>query len=125
MTMAMSETKWYQYLRASVRARSCLSSTTVAIKITSRYEIFRNSAIRKAAAPSTGGDNIAPRPPAASNPPAASFPYPERCKSGQPTEPNVTVVATPDPEGPPSRNDPRTIARPALDGLPPIAANEK
>jgi hypothetical protein len=44
-----------------------------AIRSTSRYEIFRNSAIRKAAAPSTGGEMIAPRPPAASRPPAAFF----------------------------------------------------
>ena len=37
----------------------------------------------------------------------------------------VTVVATPEPEGPPSRNEAMTTARPALDGLPPIAAKEK
>ena len=42
--------------------------------ITSRYEILRNSAMRKAAAPSTGGEMIAPSPPAASRPPAASLP---------------------------------------------------
>jgi hypothetical protein len=45
----------------------------VAIQITSMYEIFRNSAIRKAAAPSTGGEMIAPSPPAARSPPAAFF----------------------------------------------------
>lgn len=39
------------------------------------YEIFRNSAIRNAAAPSTGGEMIAPRPPADSRPPAASLPH--------------------------------------------------
>src|SRR3979409_1302992 len=98
---------------------------TVAIRITSRYEIFRNSAIRNAAAPSTGGERIAPNPPAASRPPAASLPYPDFWSSGQATDPRVTVVAPPDPEGPPSRNEAMTTARPALEGFPPIAANEK
>jgi hypothetical protein len=37
----------------------------------------------------------------------------------------VTVVATPDPDGPPSRNDASTTVRPAPAGLPPMAANEK
>src|SRR5687768_2917569 len=97
----------------------------VAIRITSRYEILRNSAIRNAAAPSTGGEMIAPRPPAASRPPAAFLEYPERESNGYATAPSVTVVATPEPEGPPSRNEPITTARPALDGLPPISANEK
>ena len=46
----------------------------VAIQITSMYEIFKYSAMRKAAAPSTGGEMIAPRPPAANRPPAASLP---------------------------------------------------
>jgi len=41
--------------------------------MTSRYEIFRYSAMMKAAAPSTGGERIAPSPPAARSPPAASF----------------------------------------------------
>ena len=41
--------------------------------MTSKYEILRNSAIRKAAAPSTGGEMMAPRPPADSSPPAAFF----------------------------------------------------
>ena len=44
-----------------------------AISTTSRYEIFRNSAMRNAAAPSTGGEMIAPSPPAASSPPASSL----------------------------------------------------
>jgi hypothetical protein len=44
-----------------------------AISSTSRYEILRNSAMMKAAAPSTGGEMIAPRPPAASRPPASSL----------------------------------------------------
>src|SRR6266576_3963180 len=97
----------------------------VAISSTSRYEIFRNSAMRKAAAPSTGGEMIAPRPPAASSPPAAFLPYPALASIGYATEPIVTVVATPEPDGPPSRNDARTTVRPAPVGLPPMAANEK
>src|SRR5258706_368944 len=44
---------------------------------------------------------------------------------GHATDPIVTVVATPEPEGPPSRNDASTTARPALVGLPPRSANEK
>ena len=32
----------------------------------------------------------------------------------------MTVVATPEPDGPPSRNDDSTTVRPALFGLPPI-----
>ena len=39
--------------------------------------------------------------------------------------PIVTVVATPDPDGPPSRNDDSTTARPAELRRPPIAAKEK
>src|SRR5271167_2265449 len=97
----------------------------VAIQITSRYEILRKSAIRKAAAPRTGGDRMAPMPPAASNPPASFLPYPALASIGYATEPRVTVVATPDPDGPPSRKDESTIARPALVGLPPMAVNEK
>src|SRR5215217_2100035 len=97
----------------------------VAIQITSRYEILRNSAIRKAAAPSTGGDRMAPRPPAARSPPAASFLNPAFASIGAATVPIMTVVATPDPDGPPSRNDDNTTARPALLGLRPMRASEK
>src|SRR6266850_3568273 len=97
----------------------------VAIQMTAMYEILRNSAIRKAAAPSTGGEMIAPKPPAASSPPAASFPYPALASIGHATAPIVTVVATPDPEGPPSRNDDSTTVRPALLALLPISAIEK
>src|SRR3979490_1375168 len=97
----------------------------VAIQITSRYDILRNSAIRKAAAPSTGGDRIAPSPPAASNPPAAFFSQPARPIIGYATAPLATVVAAPAPDGPPSRNEESTTVRPALLGLPPIIANEK
>ena len=44
---------------------------------------------------------------------------------GYATVPSVTVVATPLPDGPPSRNEASTTVRPAPVGLPPIAANEK
>ena len=44
---------------------------------------------------------------------------------GAATDPTVTVVATPEPEGPPSRNEDKTIVRPTPEDLPPIAANEK
>jgi hypothetical protein len=37
----------------------------------------------------------------------------------------ATVVATPDPDGPPSRKDDRTTERPAALRLPPSAAKEK
>src|ERR1700754_2046523 len=97
----------------------------VAIQITSRYEIFRNSAIRNAAAPSTGGDRIAPRPPAASKPPAAFFSKPALASIGAATVPIITVVATPEPEGPPSRNEDSTTVRPAAFDLLPISASEK
>src|SRR5450432_2805304 len=97
----------------------------VAILITSRYEMFRYSAMMKAAAPSTGGERIAPRPPAARSPPAASFAYPDFLSIGYATVPIVTVVATPEPDGPPRRNEASTTARPALVGLPPRSANEK
>ena len=39
--------------------------------------------------------------------------------------PIVTVVATPEPEGPPIRNEDSTTARPAALRRPPMAANEK
>src|SRR4030042_6287797 len=44
---------------------------------------------------------------------------------GEATAPNVTVVATPLPEGPPRRKEARVTVRPALVGFPPIAAKEK
>ena len=37
----------------------------------------------------------------------------------------MTVVATPEPDGPPRRNDDSTTVRPALLGLPPMSASEK
>ncbi len=39
--------------------------------------------------------------------------------------PIITVVATPEPDGPPSRNEDSTTARPALLGLPPMAAKRE
>jgi len=81
--------------------------------------------MRKAAAPKTGGEMMAPRPPAASRPPAAFFSKPAFASIGQATVPIITVVATPEPEGPPSRKDDATTERPALDGLLPITASEK
>jgi hypothetical protein len=44
---------------------------------------------------------------------------------GQATVPMVTVVATPDPEGPPSRNEDSTTVRPAPDRCPPSSAKLK
>ena len=44
---------------------------------------------------------------------------------GAATEPTVTVVATPEPDGPPMRKEDRTIVLPTPDDFPPIAANEK
>jgi hypothetical protein len=44
---------------------------------------------------------------------------------GQATVPMVTVVATPEPDGPPSRNDDSTTARPAALGWPFMASSEK
>ena len=41
------------------------------------------------------------------------------------TAPTVTVVATPEPEGPPSKNDDSTTVLPTLDVLPPMIENEK
>jgi hypothetical protein len=39
--------------------------------------------------------------------------------------PIITVVATPDPDGPPRRNDESTTVRPAALRLPPMSASEK
>ena len=44
---------------------------------------------------------------------------------GAATEPTVTVVATPDPDGPPIKKEDSTIVRPTPEDLPPIAAKEK
>ena len=68
---------------------------------------------------------IAPIPPAARSPPAEALSYPARARRGQATEPSVTVVATPEPEGPPRRNEASVTVRPAAVGFPPVAAREK
>ncbi len=65
-----------------------------------------------AAAPSVGGLMIAPIPAAESIAPAVSASYPDRLSSGHPTEPSVTVVATPLPETVPSSPPAIVIARP-------------
>ena len=41
------------------------------------------------------------------------------------TAPTVTVVATPEPEGPPNKNEDSTTVLPTLDVLPPMMENEK
>lgn len=66
-----------------------------------------------AAAPSVGGERIAPTPAAASIPPARSAGYPARRRIGQVTAPMLTVVAAPEPETVPSRNPEATAVRPA------------
>src|SRR5580765_142332 len=67
----------------------------------------------KAAAPSVGGERIAPTPAAASIPPARSAGYPARRRIGQVTAPTLTVVAAPDPDTVPSRNPLATAVLPA------------
>ncbi len=78
----------------------------------------------KAAAPSVGGDNVAPMPAAESSPPPTWGGYPERLSIGQASEATVTVVATPEPDTVPSRKPEATTARPgdAGDGVLPNSA---
>src|SRR6185295_17000930 len=96
----------------------------MAMTSTWRYEICRNSAIRNAAAPSVGGDRIAPMPPADRIAPPTSGGYPAPLNSGHATDPSITVVATPLPETVPSRNPATVTVRPgaAPDPERPIAA---
>src|SRR4029077_8022010 len=82
------------------------------ITSTLRYEMCRNSAMMNAAAPSVGGLMMAPMPAAEGQAPAVSASYPERLRSGHPTDPSVTVVATPLPDTVPSRPPAIVIARP-------------
>ncbi len=87
---------------------------------TFKYEMPRYSAMRNAAAPSVGGERIAPMPDAASIAPAVSGANPTRRSTGHATDPSVTVVATPLPETVPSRNPASVTERPAdLAGLRP------
>ena len=68
-----------------------------------------------AAAPSVGGDRIAPIPAAASMPPACSRGYPARCRTGQATEPRLTAVAVPEPDTVPSRKPDSVTVRPGAE----------
>jgi hypothetical protein len=72
-----------------------------------------SSAMMNAAAPSVGGDRMAPTPEAANMPPARSGGYPARRRIGQVTAPMLTVVAAPEPETVPSRKPLATAVRPA------------
>src|SRR5215210_2107552 len=72
----------------------------------------RNSAIRKAAAPKVGGDSSAPMPAAERIAPAVSGLNPARRRSGQETDPSITVVATPLPDTVPSRKPASVTVRP-------------
>ena len=85
---------------------------TIAIAITCRYVICRNSAIRKAAAPIVGGAMMAPIPLAERMPPPISGVNPARRSIGQATAPSVTVVATPLPETVPSKKPDIVTVRP-------------
>ncbi len=67
--------------------------------------------MRNAAAPSVGGLRIAPMPAADSMAPPTSGVYPARRSNGQPTDPRVTVVATPLPDTLPSRRPARAMVR--------------
>src|SRR5829696_4640838 len=72
----------------------------------------RNSAIRNAAAPRVGGDNSAPMPAAERIAPPVSGLNPARRRSGQDTDPSMTVVATPLPDTVPSRKPASVTVRP-------------
>src|SRR5918996_5890829 len=85
---------------------------TTAHTSTVRYGTPRYSAMMNAAAPSVGGDRIAPMPAAASMPPAFSFGYPARRRTGHVTDPRLTVVAVPEPETVPRRNPANVTVRP-------------
>src|SRR5678815_2552160 len=68
--------------------------------------------MRNAAAPSVGGERIAPIPPADRIAPPTSGEYPAPFNMGHATEPSVTVVATPLPETVPSRKPATVTVRP-------------
>src|SRR5262245_3476320 len=72
----------------------------------------RNSAMMNAAAPSAGGQMIAPMPAAERIAPPISGGYRARFKSGHATDPSVTVFATPLPETVPSSTPATVTARP-------------
>src|SRR6266536_2678428 len=79
---------------------------------TVRYDVCRYSAMMNAAAPSVGGDRIAPMPDAASRPPAFSRGYPARRRIGHVIAPRLTVVAVPEPDTVPSRKPDSAAVRP-------------
>src|ERR1700758_4573343 len=68
--------------------------------------------MRNAAAPSVGGDRMAPMPAADRIAPPTSAGYPAFRSSGHATDPSITVVATPLPETVPSRNPAIATVRP-------------
>src|SRR5262245_14125941 len=74
--------------------------------------MWRNSAMMNAAAPSAGGQMMAPMPAAERIAPAMSGLYPPRLSIGHATDPSVTVLATPLPDTVPSRRPATVTARP-------------
>ena len=74
--------------------------------------------MRNAAAPSVGGDRMAPMPPADRMAPPISAGYPALRSSGHATDPSITVVATPLPETVPSRKPAIVTVRPGPAPLP-------
>ena len=90
-----------------------------------RYETPSSAAMMKAAAPSVGGDMMAPIPAAARTAPPCSFGYPALRSSGQEMPPRVTVVATPEPDTVPSRKPARVTVRPGPDFDCPKAENDR
>ena len=83
--------------------------------------------MRNAAAPSVGGLRIAPMPAADNMAPPTSGVYPARRSNGQPTDPRVTVVATPLPDTLPSRRPARAMVRAGALAEPdrPMAASDQ
>ena len=90
----------------------------IAMAITCRYVMFRNSAMRKAAAPMVGGAMIAPIPLADRIPAPTSAENPARLSSGHATASSVTVVATPLPDTVPSRKPESVTVQPGPAPLP-------
>src|SRR5438132_8909056 len=97
----------------------------VAQSRTVRYDVSRYSAMMNAAAPSVGGDRIAPMPDAASIPPAGSGGYPARRRIGHDTVPSDTAVAVPEPDTVPRRKPASVTVRPGAVRLRLKAANDR
>src|SRR5204862_2573866 len=85
----------------------------------------RISAMRNAAGPSTGGEMTAPIPPADRIAPLDSRSWPAFFSIGYAIEPRVTVVATPDPETVPRRNEATVTVRAAPVGRLPVRAKAR